>query len=306
MYNAPVYAYDVVPCCASQFTGKERDIETGLDYFGARYYGSNMGRWATPDWSSVPVPVPYAMLTNPQTLNLYSYVRNDPLSRKDPSGHGEIIQSSKLEECLIHDNCMQNDLFARERTGLLQKKNDAQGNPGFWRRLGQRAKNLLKGHGFKTNEQLLPQATVTTSEMYWVKPNFYRGAVAIQPVDYSLTYVPSTDKIYWSQGLAYGDGLALTAGWASNPDGYASGPSAEVCGFYIVGGCGGGSSSGDVAGQVGIGIGGFGASFTYGIDPVSQYIDGVYWSLPGESAVPTFPAGGLQWEDPNLGLGIPY
>jgi RHS repeat-associated protein len=34
-----------------KFTGKERDTETGLDNFGARYYGSNMGRFMTPDWS---------------------------------------------------------------------------------------------------------------------------------------------------------------------------------------------------------------------------------------------------------------
>ena len=34
-----------------KFTGKERDTETGLDYFGARYYGSNMGRWMSPDYN---------------------------------------------------------------------------------------------------------------------------------------------------------------------------------------------------------------------------------------------------------------
>jgi RHS repeat-associated protein len=44
-YDSAVFIYDDVPRCASQFTGKERDSETGLDYFGARYYGSNMGRW---------------------------------------------------------------------------------------------------------------------------------------------------------------------------------------------------------------------------------------------------------------------
>ena len=32
----------------SRYTGKERDAESGLDYFGARYYGSNMGRWMSP------------------------------------------------------------------------------------------------------------------------------------------------------------------------------------------------------------------------------------------------------------------
>jgi RHS repeat-associated protein len=43
------HIYDVVPLCASRFTGKERDTETGLDYFGARYNASNMGRFMTPD-----------------------------------------------------------------------------------------------------------------------------------------------------------------------------------------------------------------------------------------------------------------
>jgi len=70
-----------------KFTGKERDAESGLDYFGARYYASNMGRWMSPDWSAKEDPVPYAKLDDPQTLNLYGYVRNNPLSMADPDGH---------------------------------------------------------------------------------------------------------------------------------------------------------------------------------------------------------------------------
>ena len=69
-----------------KFTGKERD-ETGLDYFGARYYSGAQGRFITPDWSSNPEPLPYARLDNPQTLNLYAYVLNNPLSGIDPDGH---------------------------------------------------------------------------------------------------------------------------------------------------------------------------------------------------------------------------
>jgi RHS repeat-associated protein len=42
------------------FTGKERDAESGNDYFGARYYGSSMGRFMSPDWSAKVEPVPYA------------------------------------------------------------------------------------------------------------------------------------------------------------------------------------------------------------------------------------------------------
>jgi len=40
-----------------KFTGKERDPETGLDYFGSRYYSNGLGRFITPDWSVTPVPV---------------------------------------------------------------------------------------------------------------------------------------------------------------------------------------------------------------------------------------------------------
>jgi RHS repeat-associated protein len=70
-----------------KFTGKERDTETNNDYFGARYHGSSMGRFLTPDWAAKPTTVPYAMFGDPQSLNLYGYVRNNPLSRTDPDGH---------------------------------------------------------------------------------------------------------------------------------------------------------------------------------------------------------------------------
>ncbi|HEV2963934.1 MAG TPA: RHS repeat-associated core domain-containing protein, partial [Candidatus Angelobacter sp.] len=73
-----------------KFTGKERDAETGLDYFGARHYSNGLGRFITPDWSSTPVPVPYADLSDPQSLNQYSYVRNLPTTRSDPEGHDSL------------------------------------------------------------------------------------------------------------------------------------------------------------------------------------------------------------------------
>lgn len=73
--------------CASRYTGKERDTESGNDYFGARYYGSSMGRFMSPDYSAYPDAVPFADFGNPQSLNLYSYVLNNPLTGADPSGH---------------------------------------------------------------------------------------------------------------------------------------------------------------------------------------------------------------------------
>ena len=84
-----------------QFTGKERDAETGLDYFLARYYSSAQGRFTSPDESKGgglfdPLtglsaetigPLPYADISDPQTLNKYAYVRNNPLRYVDPTGH---------------------------------------------------------------------------------------------------------------------------------------------------------------------------------------------------------------------------
>ena len=69
------------------FTGKERDTDSGLDYFGARYLSSDLGRFLTPDWAAKPVSVPYARFGNPQSLNLYGYTLNNPVLTLDPDGH---------------------------------------------------------------------------------------------------------------------------------------------------------------------------------------------------------------------------
>lgn len=69
------------------FTGKMRDTESNLDDFDARYYSSQWGRFTIPDWDGKPVDVPYAKFGDPQSLNLYGYVRNNPSTSLDPDGH---------------------------------------------------------------------------------------------------------------------------------------------------------------------------------------------------------------------------
>lgn len=78
MYDVAIYRYDALPS-VPKYTGKERDSETGLDYFGARYYGNSQGRFSSAD------PGPY-MAADPQTWNRYSYSRNNPLKYIDPTG----------------------------------------------------------------------------------------------------------------------------------------------------------------------------------------------------------------------------
>jgi len=63
------------------FTGKERDSESGLDNFGARYYSSSMGRFMRPDPDNAG-----ASAHIPQSWNAYSYVLNNPINATDPTG----------------------------------------------------------------------------------------------------------------------------------------------------------------------------------------------------------------------------
>lgn len=66
---------------SEQFTQKERDIETGLDYFGARYYSNAQGRFTSADRL-----LSSAETVDPQTWNRYAYVTNHPLKFNDPTG----------------------------------------------------------------------------------------------------------------------------------------------------------------------------------------------------------------------------
>ncbi len=66
---------------SDRFTGKPRDAETGLDYFGARYFSGAQGRFTSPD-----APFADQHPEDPQSWNMYAYVRNNPLKNTDPNG----------------------------------------------------------------------------------------------------------------------------------------------------------------------------------------------------------------------------
>ena len=73
-----------------RFVGKEKDKETGLQYFGARYMKDEIGRFISPDPIGPVDPrtskTNYKLLLNPQRLNRYSYALNNPYRYVDPDG----------------------------------------------------------------------------------------------------------------------------------------------------------------------------------------------------------------------------
>lgn len=76
-----------------EFTGKERDDESGLDHFGARYFSAAQGRFTSPDR-----PFADQNVADPQSWNLYAYGRNNPLRWVDPTGEAVQLTGTTDEE----------------------------------------------------------------------------------------------------------------------------------------------------------------------------------------------------------------
>jgi RHS repeat-associated protein len=143
------------------FTGKERDAETGQDYFGARYYPADLGRFTTID----PVQTWEENLADPQRWNRYAYVRNNPLRWVDPTG----------EEIGVSAN-------EQERKRLEQDTRDALGDAGQyvsiqWENEKQRWQYVISGisiDAFKSIKGAEDVACkfadlVTSNQLVWVK-----------------------------------------------------------------------------------------------------------------------------------------
>ena len=116
-----------------KFTGQKRDNETGLDYFGARYMSAPLGRFMSPD----PLYIEAGRLADPQQLNLYSYVRNNPMRFTDTTG------------MYIDFDC-DSDEICDEALNMFNDRSGAQFQVGFGKNnrlevIGDIAKKLSKG-----------------------------------------------------------------------------------------------------------------------------------------------------------------
>ena len=149
------------------FTGKERDGETGLDYFGARYFSGAQGRFTGPD-----EPLLDQDESDPQSWNLYSYVRNNPLRFFDPTG----------QECVTLDNGTKGDdgqgTFCKDVADANKNKQPdvtvtASPEPITWLQ--------YLGLDFAYNRAVNQQAEIDANARRWDKVPILRGEIPIGP-----------------------------------------------------------------------------------------------------------------------------
>ena len=155
-----------------QFTAKQRDRESGLDFFLSRYYFSGQGRFISPDYyngdpSSVAADpnvsraLPYARLSEPQSLNSYAYVTNNPTTLVDADGHDgrvEKISGTKGSYKMRIDSSNPNDavnvhVWGRRGTKLGKIRFLGDGtvdpDPGIPRAVVRRVTDILRERGIQ-------------------------------------------------------------------------------------------------------------------------------------------------------------
>jgi RHS repeat-associated protein len=150
-----------------KFTGKERDSESDLDYFGARYYVSTNGRFLNAD-----LPFIDQHAENPQSWSLYAFVRSNPLNLLDKSGRdaSPLIWVATFEQFaywLVHTSSLLDLLTA----GKLSRSGRgagvaAKGNIGVWTK---RADDITDTHGGGEN------ASFTIHMWKRLKPTRFRS-----------------------------------------------------------------------------------------------------------------------------------
>ena len=122
-----------------RFAGKERDGETGWDYFGARYYGSRVGRFTTVD----PVIDQKAALANPQLWNRYAYGRNNPMRYVDPDGRLTFEADPKSRNAVSAGDIQ----HAKDAQKALRETLTPEVKAYFQNQFGQNLESLLADNG---------------------------------------------------------------------------------------------------------------------------------------------------------------
>jgi RHS repeat-associated protein len=106
-----------------KFTQKERDNETNLDYFLARYYSSTQGRFTSFDPEGAG-----ARESDPQSWNGYAYAGGNPVLFSDPDGREYLVCDPNGKNCTR----VSDETFAAEREKLKKDGNVYTGNGNFY------------------------------------------------------------------------------------------------------------------------------------------------------------------------------
>jgi RHS repeat-associated protein len=274
-----------------RYTGKERDTESGLDYMTARYYAPTMGRFMSPDWSSNPISIPFARLDNPQTLNLYGYVGNNPLRYFDPYGHSKDCGGGGDPSVV----CIVTSAWDKIKSWFGGSGGSGSGNTP----------------APAPSPDPAPQFRVTSTIR---SPDYYTFSGQLGFANPALSYVPKTKNMFFNTqvGAPKGIGVMATAGWSlsrrpedypgANAENYLSGRGVGFCAAYGAAGCYGYSpGGGGSAFEVGLGTPGWGGSAGYAID-WNSYVGAVYNSIPTDPMATIPGPSGLMLENPRMGL----
>ena len=275
-------------------SGKERDSESGLDNFGARYDSSQYGRFMTPDWNALPSPVPFSDLTNPQSLNLYAYVRNNPLSLVDPDGHDCVYLNDSggdVESVDHHSNsgeCKDNGGAWAE--GYVVKSNVAVDSNSNQVLIGSNLSLTASGVSGNltvgTPGQASDTSPLTVREFLSRGPDFIQFSLSVG-IPYLLNIVGPTanlnldrnGNVYLSGGVAVGKTLWQVAGSVTANDLYTgSKPSPSQLNSFLTG------NSFSFTAGVWAGVqGGWtpGSGYSVGVGVVSPQVGGA-WTYGGK------------------------
>ena len=253
----------------------------------------------SPDWSSNPISIPFARLDNPQTLNRYSYVGNNPLNRFDPNGHLE---------------CGSGGASPTASNGVLSAIG------GFFHGVACAVANAFSGRGGSssdntsvTTEQhdnftpeqmgVAPQQQQSqTSSSLFRRPDYYSISAQAGFANPALSFVPQTKNFFFNAqaGAPKGFGVMATAGWSLSrrPEAYLGGRGVGGCAAYVVAGCYGYSpGGGGEAVELGLGTPTIGVTAGYAID-WDSYTQSLYDSIPVNQTGTIPGPNGLTLDDP--------
>lgn len=199
-----------------KFTGKERDSESNLDNFGARFYTSTYGRFMSPDPENAG-----ADPTNPQSWNMYSYALNNPINFVDPDG----LQSKCNQAANSYCTSQQNEDFNSD-CGVSMDDVCGSGNSepmpyctvnGGKMPCGDAESILQSGAGVPCSGSLCDQIRVDANNNLWE----WKPAPKFQPTpcpDVSCITVTTYAQGSRWENLSYG-GLAAVSGTAGSESG---------------------------------------------------------------------------------------